>query len=158
MMVTKHCDAWLIIGDHYQARLLGCTTTEADRCHLTQFCAIESPIPDMEYYRPYGLTGMTGMTGHSYAENQDRLQEEYRRFAKQLGRWINNCIDRFGIEKLTVFVPDRSHAEVLSNVHHAYRDRVTLRGENLLRLSHYELCKNRLVTGLLQPHEQRQTA
>lgn len=155
MIVTKQCDAWLIIGDHYHARLLGCTTTEADRCHLTEFCAIESPIPDMEYYRPYGLTGMAG---HSYTENHNRLEEEYRRFARQFGRWVNTCIDRFGIEKLTAFVPDRSHAEALANVDHAYRDRVTLRGENLLRLSHHSLCKHRLVTDLLHPHEQRQTA
>lgn len=154
MAVTTHCEAWLIIADHYHARLLGCTMTPKERCRLTEYGSIESPIPNIEFGRPSPL--VADMTGHSYAERHRRLEEEYRRFARQLGRWINTCIDRFGIEELTAFVPDRSHKDVLAQVRHAYRDRVTLRGENLLRLSQDKLTKHHLVTGLL--HAQQQSA
>ena len=155
MVVTTHTDLWLLIADHYQARLLGCSETPTGRCRFTEYSTIESPIPDIEFGRPYALAGMTG---HSYAANHKRLEEEYRRFAKQLGRWINTCISRFRIQELTAFVPDRSHQDVLAQVSHDFRDRVTLRGENLIRLSHDALCRHHLVTELLHKHKATQVA
>lgn len=155
MVIATRCDAWIIVADHYQAKLLGCNATPTGRCHLTEYSSIESPIPDIEFGRP---RAMAGMTGHSYAANHRRLEEEYRRFARQLGRWISACMERFGIDKLTAFVPDRSHQDVLAHLRHAYRDRVTLRGENLLKLSHDELCRHPIIAGLTHPHAQMQTA
>lgn len=148
MIVPAHCDVWLIISDHYHARLLGCNATPTERCHVTRYGEIESPIPDIEFGRPIPLTDITG---DSYVERQRRLEEEYRRFAKQLARWINRCIDRFGIKQLTVFVPEQSHKDVLTHIHTDVRDRVTLRSENLLRLSPDALSKHHLVTELMRP-------
>lgn len=153
MVVPTYCDAWLIIADHYHASLLGCNATPTGRCHMTRYGSIESPVPQIDFGRPSPLAGMAG---HRYAERHRRLEEEYRRFAKQLARWINRCIDRFNIDQLTVFVPERSHSDVLAHIRHDYRDRITLRSENLLRLSKNDLCKHHLVAGLLQPHKQKQ--
>jgi len=155
MVVPAPADAWLIIADHYQARLLGCSETPTGRCHITEYSTIESPISDIEYARPCALAGMTG---YSYAANHKRLEEEYRRFARQLGRWINTCLSRFRIQELTAFVPVRSHQDVLAQVRHDDRNRVTLRGENLMRLSRDTLCRHRLVSELIHPHKAAQIA
>lgn len=155
MVVVTKIDAWLLIADHYQARLLGCSETPTGRCHITEYSSIESPIPEIEFGRPYVLAGITG---NSYAANHKRLEEEYRRFAKQLGRWINTCISRFQIQELTAFIPDRSHQDVLAHVRHDYRDRVKLRGENLIRLSQDALHRHHLVTELLHKQNAIQVA
>lgn len=155
MVVTTECDAWIVIADHYHATLLGCNATPTGRCHMSRYGSIESPIPDIEFGRPSPLAGMNG---HTYAERHRRLEEEYRRFAKLLAGWINRCVERFGIDHLTAFVPERSHKDVLAHLRHEVRDRVVLRGENLLRLSPDALSNHHLVTGLLRPHKQRQIA
>jgi len=154
MVVPTHCDAWIVIADHYQAHLLGCTATPTGRCHLTRYGAIESPIPDIEFGRPNPLAGMNG---HTYAQRHQRLEEEYRRFARQLANWINRCIERFGIGQLTACIPERSHRDVIAHLRHDYRDRVALRGENLLQLSPDALSKHQLITSLLHPHKQNRS-
>jgi len=153
MVVTRHCDAWVVLADHYQARLLGCTTTPTGRSHLTEYGSTESPIPDIAFDKPSALSGTAG---HSYAERHRRLEEEYRRLARQLGRWLSKCIERFDIEHLTEFVPESSHAQVRSHLRKAHRDRVVFRGENLLQLSQDALARHHLITGLQHASRRRQ--
>lgn len=154
MVVTTHCEAWIVLADHYQARLLGCTTTPTGRCHLTEYGSTESPIPDITFDKP---SAVSGTAGHSYAERRRRLEEEYRRFARQLGRWMSECIERFDIEHLTVFAPESSHTHVRSHLRKAHRDRVAFRGENLLQLSQDALCRHHLITSLRHAPHRKQT-
>lgn len=155
MVVTAKIDAWLLIADHYHARLIGCSKTPTGRLQLNEYGSIQSPIVASDLGMPIALADTTR---NSYAERQRRLEEEYRRFARQLARWISRCIERFEIDHLTAFVPERSHQDVLSHLRHDDLNRVTLRGENLQRLSQDALSKHHLITGLLRQKKQSQTA
>ena len=145
MVVTPPCDGWLVLADHYHACLLSLRATPTGRCELVEYGSIESPIPDVAFCRP---SMGTRMSEHHYKANAQRLDEEYRRFARQLARWIGLSMQRFGIDRLTAFIPERSHREVLAHLCPALRERVDLRCDNLLRLSPEALRNHPAIVGL----------
>jgi len=147
MVVAKHCDAWVLISDHYRATLLGCSALKPGRCRLTDYATIESPIPDIAFCDPYPARHLSP---HSYASNARRLDDEYRRYARRLARWIDQCIERFEIERLIADVPERLHEELIDHLPYDRRPRVELSSENMAGLTRDVLAKHPAILGVLE--------
>lgn len=137
---------WIVLANDHQARLLSARRTPTGRCQVVERDEIESPMPTRDRGRPSALNGMSG---HSYADNLRALQEERRRFAKQLARWIDALLKRPAINKLTVFAPSRmigSLREVLGAKH---RGQIQLIDENLINMPSDTLCRHPAITRLV---------
>ena len=139
-------NAWIVLANDHQARLVTARRTPTGRCHLSEAEAIESPIPAHDRGRPAALNGMNG---HSYADNLRTLEEERRRFAKQLSQWLHTLLDQHHIQHLTVFAPSRSIGYLRELIRKEDIAHVDLIDENLMRLPNDALRSHHAVMSVL---------
>ena len=96
--------AWILLADSRRARLVRCTRTEHDRCHVEDMGSIKSDAPQHEH-KPIGPVrksryAVSGVEGDDFAERA-------RRFARQLRRWVELQMNHHDIRRLNVFCPAR---------------------------------------------------
>ena len=142
-------NVWIVLANDHQARLISAKRTPTGRCHLSETEAIENPIPTHDRGRPIALHGMTG---HSYADNLRTLDEERRRFARQLSRWIHTLLQRHDVQHLTVFAPPKLIGCLRVAIKKDHTERIDLIVENLMRLSNDSLRCHHSVMSLLGLH------
>lgn len=100
--MTKHDNVWVVVADARRGRLLECGRTEWGSPHVEDVDRIEHQPEDYEHQKPSPRAGSTGATHHDHED-----EEEARRFARKLTRWINRQVERRDIDRLVLFAAPR---------------------------------------------------
>jgi len=88
--------AWFALADAEHCRLLCCRLTWRGTQHVDEYGAFEKTLPEQEHMRPMSEGGTT-----HYAE------EEERRFAGEIVKWLRGKAEEHKIDHLVILAPPR---------------------------------------------------
>jgi protein required for attachment to host cells len=143
-------DAWFVLIDEEQCRLLTCARTKHGRVHVEDLDAFENPWPRPERGRPQALGAMTG---HSYASPHHGVGEQLHRFVNDAVTWLERKRGEHAIDHLLVLGPPRLVGELRKASWSQPASFVELREGNLMRLHADELAEHPTITGLVSATE-----
>ncbi len=148
MIATTKNNAWIVLANDYQARLLSVGRTSTGHCQLSEIDVVDSPLPQLDQERQLAFQRYPNYR-YSYADNLNTINEERRRFAKLFARWIDRLVDEHKIKRVTVFSPPRLIGFLREHLSDKHCDQIDLRTENLSHLPDSSLRQHKAIVRLL---------
>jgi protein required for attachment to host cells len=139
---------WLALADAQRCRLLCGHLTEQGTPHFDERGALESVPLEHEHGRPMALAGMTG---HTFAAPHHEAEEEQRRFAGRIMKWLQKECEEHEIDRLVVIAPPRMLGQLRKVLPGSLKGPVEQHEGNLMHLDAGDLAQHPIVRELLPP-------
>ena len=92
----KRTSAWFALADAEHCRLLCCRLTWRGTQHVDEYGSFENTLPQQEHMRPASQSGTTHY-----------VEEEERRFAGEIVKWLRGKAEEHKIDDLVILAPPR---------------------------------------------------
>lgn len=150
-------EIWLCVVDEHGGRLLHGAVSEYDRLHIEVKDAILDTWEEHQHGRPAALgerpmpQGEYG--GHTFASFTHEDDARRTRFAAEVARWLEDRASTYGIDRVSVFAPDR----FLGSLRRAWPPRLAERIDEhhaeLTNLDPGDLARHPAIAALVaEPH------
>ncbi|MBL4808880.1 MAG: host attachment protein [Phycisphaerales bacterium] len=100
-MTTQH---WALLCDERGGRLVCIDRTASGHPHVTERDRLTNTWEPRQHTRPSPLGEKDGHTNASWG-HEDEMQR--KRFAKEIGVWVEQLADELSIDRLAVFAPPK---------------------------------------------------
>jgi protein required for attachment to host cells len=102
MPKSKAGEAWFVVADSEQARLLRLTPTMHGRLHVEQVDQLANTFLPGEHHRPTRL----GQPGTAPAPSREH-EEKLAHFARALATWLQKLVSNHALAACPLFAPPR---------------------------------------------------
>jgi protein required for attachment to host cells len=149
--MTGRGEQWIAMVDERRARLFRCARTRRGTWRVEEREALRSVWEeDHERHRPAILgRGPATMPPHEAGWGHE-AEEQSRRFAHEVGRWLRARVERVGADPLTVFAAPRFLGLLREQLPDEWRRGVRFIETELTRLRPHELAEHPVVVSALQ--------
>ena len=141
--VERQDYAWFALVDAEHCRLLCCRLTERGTPHIDEYGAFENTLPEAEHARPMTQDGMT----HD-------IEEEERRFAGQIVKWLQEKAKEHEIDHLVILAPPRMLGVLRKASSGLLKGHLKKLEGNLMRLEAGQLAEHPMVRELVRATHQ----
>ncbi len=142
--VERRKHAWFALADAEHCRLLRCRQTRQGTQHVDEHGVCENKWPEQEHKRPMTATGTT-----------HHVEEDERRFAGQIVKWLRGKVEEQNIDCLVIFAPPRILGVLRKGTTGLLKGHLEeLKGE-LMRLDAGQLADHPMVRDLLREAHER---
>lgn len=138
--------AWILLADAKRARLLTCQRARLGRTHLEEKAELAFDWPGHEHNRPMPLAGKSANT---YAATRHDIEEELRRFARQVADWLVDRCRTLAIDRVQLFAPPRFLAELRKALPGVLNVELFEHGTDLINLPSGQLHAHRAIRELI---------
>ena len=146
MASIQHDVTWLLLTDIRQGRLIQCSVTKHDRCHMEEFDTLLNDLPkhkqDVSSTTRNRRNETNGIDGRGD-------EEDIKHFVRQLNEWLPGVMREHKIEKLVVVAPSRLLGELRETLAHELKPHCELRQGEWIHLSIRELAEHPAVHKLV---------
>ena len=142
--------AWVLLADAVQARLLECSVVPPGRCHAKQRAALENGHPEPERGRPSPLVAR-GRPAYGSGGQENEEAEKHERFARELTRWMQEQLERHGIDRVHLFASPRFLGTLRRSLPGGLADRIEEHATNLIKRETPSVVAHPEVRRLLRP-------
>jgi len=100
---------WIVTADERHTHLYSCQKVAGARWHIDQRKTLENRWENYhEHHRPYSLgRGPSANAAQHFASLGHEVEEEHRRFAREVSDWLTHAIKEFGVEHISIFAASR---------------------------------------------------
>jgi protein required for attachment to host cells len=131
--------AWFALADAERCRLLRCSVTALATQHVDERERLENTLPEQEHVRP--VTG--GGATHYVEENE-------RRFAREIVEWLQNKAGEHEISRLTIFAPPRMLGALRKPPSGSLKGHLEELQGDLMRLEAGQLAEHPMIRDLVR--------
>lgn len=137
---------WLLLTDMRHGRLLRCSATKHDRCHVVECELFENDYPLKEHEVTSPLHKRAGIT-YGIEDRDDA--EERRHFVRRINQWLPVAMTKYDIERITAIAPSRFLGELRARLNPKIIKQLDLRKGEWVHLPIRELMGHPLVRELV---------
>lgn len=149
-MMNNDGTAWVLLADAVQARLLECSVVPPGRCHAEQRAALENGHPEPERGRPSPLLAR-GKPAYGSGGQEKAEAEKHERFARELASWMQEQVQRHGIDRVHLFASPRFLGTLRRSLPGRMADRIEEHATNLIKRETSAVVEHPEVRRLLKP-------
>ncbi|TFG37598.1 MAG: hypothetical protein E4H46_01445 [Desulfobacterales bacterium] len=150
MTSTKQDVTWLLSTDIRQGKLLQCSVTKHDRCHVEEFDTLLNDLPKHE--QDMSLTTRNHRSETNGIDGRGD-EEDIKHFVRQLNHLLPGVMRQHAIENMVVVAPSRLLGELRETLARELKPHCELRKGEWLHLSIRELAEHPAVHELLGLNE-----
>lgn len=142
--MSKVSEAWVLVADSEQARLLRATSTQHERVHLDEVAKLATTFQAGEHHRPTRM----GHPGHG-SDIGHEPERKQTHFAHQIAAWIAPELITRSIAHCNLFAPSHMLGALRSELPKPVAAKLQEHTAELAQLSPGELAQHPAIAKLL---------